>query len=626
MDKSVFDTLTRGLACAALEPGLRRVLLFDADFLVLETAVSHLRQMLRLTTGQHVHTVSLPGTAQNSDLWGQYVPDPTGTNSSDRLPGLTVAWQEGWLTQNRQNEDWLLVVIHDLSLLSLPVVRACITLMDSPVANLQRHGQDTRWAPHICWLAACSRDAVGKVSPHLLDRFSLRLSPSSAPPKRKPETILSWLNSDNAALPNFVGNGISLDTWHEPLTQANSLSELSPEAGHRVVSYTESQNHPGLRRELALAHIGRAMARLAGEKTIHPRHIDEAAELIGLTMPIQSPEPGPEPEPTHPESPKTPEPEPPVSTPDPSSYEPPTPPTPSEPIMPDEEEIMPSSSFPPATPYPEDTAAIDREQFSLQIPLRRRTAHTAERGVIVGVQSTNTMQDLALVPTILEAATFQKIRHKNDPDRATSFILSIADLRRYRRIPPPETMLLLLLDYTSFQDCDWQPALIPHLRWAYMNRATITVIQVGSNRAKEELRAEKVTARSLLTPRIGETLESQPGRATPLAHGLEMAYQTIQQAQQHGRAIIQYTRLVILTDGRGNVPLEASLSGHLKKPVNREGIEDALQVAAQFRGIKRLETILLDPQPPYMTELPLTLAETIGAEHAPIPLLEEARI
>ncbi|MCB8939257.1 MAG: hypothetical protein H6655_12650 [Ardenticatenaceae bacterium] len=626
MDKSALDSLTRGLACAALEPGLRRVLLFDADFLVLETAVSHLSQMLHLTTGERVHTLSLPGTAQDSDLWGQHVPDPTGTNDSTRLSSLTVVWQEGWLTQNRQNEDWLLVVIHDLSLLSLPVVRTCITLMDSPVAHLQRHGQDSRWTPHICWLAACPTDAVGKVSPHLLDRFSLRLAPSSAPSKRKPETILSWLNSDKAEFPDFIGNGLSLDTWHEPLTQANSLPELSPEAGHRIVSHIESQNHPGLRRELALAHIGRAMARLAGEKTIYPRHIDEAAKLIGLTMPIPPPKPEPEPEPTHPEPPKTPDPEPPVSTPDPASYETPSPPTPSEPILPDEEEIMPPSSLPPVSPYPEDTAAIDREQFSLQIPLRRRTAHTAERGVIVGVQSTNTMQDLALVPTILEAATFQKIRHKNNPAQATSFILSIADLRRYRRIPPPEIMLLLLLDYTSFQDCDWQPALIPHLRWAYMKRATITVIQVGSNRAKEELRAEKVTARSLLTPRIAETLESQSGRATPLAHGLEMAYQTIQQAQQHGRAIIQHTRLVILTDGRGNVPLKASLSGQLKKPVNREGIEDALQVAAQFRGMKRLETILLDPQPPYMAELPLTLAETIGGEHAPIPLLEEARI
>ena len=134
-----------------------------------------------------------------------------------------------------------------------------------------------------------------------------------------------------------------------------------------------------------------------------------------------------------------------------------------------------------------------------------------------------------------------------------------------------------------------------------------------------------MTARSLLTPSIAETLEPQPGRATPLAHGLEMAFQTIQQGQ-HGRAFIQHTRLVIITDGRGNVPLESSLRGQVKVPVSREGIEDTLRTAAQFKGMRRIEAILLDPQPPYMTELPLTLAEVIGAQYKVIPLVKEAQL
>ncbi|RME00384.1 MAG: hypothetical protein D6816_13780, partial [Bacteroidetes bacterium] len=512
-------------------------------------------------------------------------------------------------------------VIPDLSLLSLPVSHTCITLMDAPVAHLQRHDQDEFWAPRICWLAACPREAVGKVSPHLLDRFTLRLSPPPTVSNRSPEDILAWLNDGQHTQTHLARLP---ENWRKQLAEAGRQSEIAPEAIQRVLAYNDTHDHPGARRELALARIGRALARLAGEKAALPRHIDGAAALIGLTMPLATPEKQPEPEPPTPEPTETPEPEPPTPTPEPTPSETVPTPTPSEPIMPEEEEILPPSPLP--APYPEDTTPIDREQFSLQPPLRRRTAHTTERGVIVGVQPADTLQDLALVPTILEAAMFQRIRHKNNPGREDEFLLSPADLRRYRRVPQPEWMLLLVLDYTSLQDCQWQQALIPHLRWAYVNRAAITIIQVGSSRADDELRAQKIAARSLLTPRIAEALEPQPGRATPLAHGLEMAYQTIQQAQQHGRAFIQHTRLVIVTDGRGNVPLAASLTGHLTLPVNREGIEDALQAAAQFRGLKRLDARLLDPQPPYLTELPVTLAETMGALHEPIPLVKEVQL
>ena len=105
-----------------------------------------------------------------------------------------------------------------------------------------------------------------------------------------------------------------------------------------------------------------------------------------------------------------------------------------------------------------------------------------------------------------------------------------------------------------------------------------------------------------------------------------MIYQVIQKAQEHGRSHIQETRFVIITDGRGNVPLAASISGQIKMPVNREGIEDALQTARHFQDMKRLRTFLLDPQPQYHAELPISLAEMLGADHEEIPLIPEVRI
>ncbi len=57
MDQTVPDPFWHGLAAAALEPGLRRVLLFDADLVTLQTAVSSLQQLLAIATEQPVQRV-----------------------------------------------------------------------------------------------------------------------------------------------------------------------------------------------------------------------------------------------------------------------------------------------------------------------------------------------------------------------------------------------------------------------------------------------------------------------------------------------------------------------------------------------------------------------------------------
>lgn len=624
MAETVPDSFLCGLAAAALEPGLRQVLLFDADFTALETAVSLLHQLLTLTTTQTVQVVPLTGLAQEDDLWGSYTPTPPSSREASDAAGLTLAWQDGWLTQNRNDDGWLLVVIPDLTRLTLAASRACITLLDAPVGHLERYGKQYPWQPHICWLAACARDEMGKVSSHLLDRFTLRLPAPQLRPASSATTIIEWLQTKESV--GLFASDLTLpDAWRKKVTGSHRLSDAPPAAIQRVLAYSEGLTHSGVRRELALARLGRVVARLAGETAVTPQHINEAANLIGLTLPQPDEEPK-EVEPPQPKpEPSSPEPLPLQQPGEAHASEPATPPDPSPTIDPGSPEPMPASPL-PADPYPEDSSSVDRELFALQLPLRRHRATAAEWGVIIGEQPADSLQDLALIPTILEASLYQKVRRKNQPEKANGLILSPADLRRYRRVPQPEKMLLLLLDYTCLRDCEWQQALIPHLRWAYVNRASITIIQVGSDKAEHELRSQKITARSLLTPRIAETLEPQMGRATPLAHGLEMAYQTLQQAHQHGRSFIQETRFVVITDGRGNVPLAASSSGQVQMPVNREGIEDALHVAQQFSGIKRLDAFLLDPQPAYHAGLPLDLAEAIGSQYMIIPLIAEARL
>lgn len=621
---STTDPLVRGLACAALEPGLRRVLLFDASFETLETAVPLFQSMLQTTTDTAVTVVTLPANALDDDLWGSLTPKLSPADAeSVTTSGLAVEWQEGLLTRNRHAADLLLVVIPDLSRLSLAAARTCIMLLDTPVADLQRHGQDDAWWPQLCWLAACDRERVGRVSPHLLDRFALRLTAPTNKLRHTPADIHAWLETVKRPLPQLD----AADSYQLPAAITDALQKatsqeptLTAAAVERILVYLETPA-AGVRRELALARLSQAQARLGMVSNVQVEHVDAAAKLIGLAMPVpeaEPPAPPPVPDPHNDPDPPQPGWQDEISSfaddpvPQPAQTDP------GPPVDPGAPETLAPSPL-PDSPYPEDTAPIERELFALRMPLRRYKTAAIARGAVIGVQPADSLHDLALLPTVLEAALYKKIRQKEQKGENGRLHIHPTDLRCYRRSPAAEQMLLLLLDYTSLRDCEWQEALLPHLRWAYVNRASVAIIQVGHADSVDELRAQRVTGNSILTPRIGEALEAQPGRATPLAHGLEMAYQMLQQAQEHGRALIQHTRFVIITDGRGNVPLAASHSGQVQMPVNREGIEDALQLAQELQKFKRVDIFVLDPQPQQHAELPGALANFLQGMIERIP-------
>jgi magnesium chelatase subunit D len=305
---------------------------------------------------------------------------------------------------------------------------------------------------------------------------------------------------------------------------------------------------------------------------------------------------------------------------------------------------LPSTPLPmggtSANPYPEDTAEIERESASLRLPSRRFRAVSSGRGAIIGVEPATVPQDLALVSTLLEAAKYQKFRWKalsKKPDLPDGMqrllfktgkngynplILQSGDLRRYRRATVPEQMLTLVLDYTCLQECNWQEALLPYLQWAYVERASVCLVQVGAVDAQDELRAEKREADNILVPHIRNRLEIERGKATPLAHGLDLALQTLRHVLQHGRSAVHQSVLVVISDGRGNVPLEASRAGRVVPPVGKRGIEDTLQVARQIEALKGVESVMLNPQPKYYADLPVKLAQALGAKIAEIPSLK----
>ncbi len=164
--------LIHGLACACLDEQLRSVLLFDADAATFRAVTDIISHMLTVVTKQKVTRFTLNSSTSEEDIWGHYT-----------FQKQMVDWQSGQLftDDNNQNSPIKLVLIPDLPRLSLVATRAAVIMLGAEVAHLQRHGQDVdRPISNLFWLAACPSREIGMLTPHLLDRFALRLSAQSA--------------------------------------------------------------------------------------------------------------------------------------------------------------------------------------------------------------------------------------------------------------------------------------------------------------------------------------------------------------------------------------------------------------------------------------------------------------
>ncbi|EKU98195.1 Mg-chelatase subunit ChlD [Leptolyngbya sp. PCC 7375] len=612
---SLQQPLVQGLACAALQPGLRSILVFDSSPAMLETAVGLWAEMLAITTTQgSVQSVYLGPTETEESLWGSMSLDPENKTQP-------FVWKAGLLGND---SDTRIVVIPDLSRLSLSAARACIALMGTEMAQLERHGHQARWRSQLGWIAGCPRSQIKFLSPHLLDRFALRLSGQEFQRCDRITALRDWFAS--LETPQTKEPTLPTELCQQIEAAQQQRPDLTDAACKRGLAYFSDGE--GLRRELTLLRLAQAQAQLdeSNLSKVMPKHVDLAARMIGLKL--VSTEPAQE-EPTLPESEK-PEPEAeaepfqPESLPDTSIEDAPSQESRSEaPVYkPDIEAEFPSTPVelnPVQEPYPEDHTPTERESASLRLPARRFRKATMGRGPVIGVEPTTVPQDIAWVSTLLEAAKYQAMRTS---ENGTGLTLQPTDLRRYRRAAVPEQLLTVVLDYTCLKECQWQEALLPYLQWAYIERASVCLVQVGAATAGQELQAQKVSAQSVLVPRVQVALEQGAGLATPLAHGLNLAQHSLRHALQHGRSTVQQAVLVVLSDGRGNVPLEASQTN--RKPtylVNRQGIKDALQEAEQIRRLKQVESVVLNPQPKYYSELPIKLAQALGAKIADIPTL-----
>ncbi|HEY0932563.1 MAG TPA: hypothetical protein VGD91_02365 [Trebonia sp.] len=625
---TVAERVSTMLACAAVDPRLSGVLLLDLDPVLLFPLAKWLADLIGGPRGENQPPVlGLSGRYTEESLWGRYVPT--------RDHHEPLRWKNGVLDSHESRPG--IVIVPDLTRLSLPAARAAVTLVGAEVAHLARGPEPRIWHPRDRWLAGLSREDAGTVSPHLLDRFSVRVDATGLAggwpgQPALPQPSLQWRHAVQAG-------------------RAGERPEFPGSAAERVEALV-SARAPGVRRDLALARTARALAALAGEAVTSTGYVDRAAEFLGLwpnaaaatsppavyvpshaiTVPtvVTAPRPAwPEPAGTGqagdgtrletghgagPEDGKAKAGTGKAQAAAGAAKE--FPPTPASGT---EGPATRTNGWPSlaAAQYPEDDAAPRRVSDPLRSGWQRGKSGPA-RGYPVGTERARDLSDIAVLPTFLEALPHQA---KRCPSRRTcehGLHVYPEDLRSYRRAPWTGHLLVLVLDHSSRAlDWDWLEPLTPYLSWAYITRAQVGVVQVGAARADGgpagELRASEFRGKNLLDPRVEAALEPRPGRATPLAHGLTLAAAILRHDTQQGGAPVTEARLVVVTDGRANVPLSNSQSGLPPVNVGRRAVDDAELAAKAIRGLHRVQSVVIDPGPEANRHLATRLAVALAA-------------
>lgn len=626
------------LGAAAASAAPTNVLALDASAAQVDDLAQTMRVLLSAVHGSEAEVAVLAPYADELALWGAGPHLPVG--------GASGALRHSVLLGAPDREHWRILVVHDLEALETGVSRALLEVLGRELCDIQRYGQSHRVTTKLVVIAQIARAAIGRVSAHLLDRFELRLpGPWKTDDADRRVNLRQWLESGVESGPGAALAPDLMDRVHAARERAG-IPALAPDALTLALDLAGARSI-GHRRALGLARLGAALARLDGDPTVGPAHLTRIAQVAGLAGSKVHQSGAGTGSPIAPEETAA------VQSEGAASAQTESQDAPRGKSRPDSawdragddtsgavaDSATANSSLPGGAPagttiraqvaaaarlepalapasaaFPEDDELEDRADCQLQLPFGMRRSPRNERGPIIGVRRFRPGSTLAAVPTLIAALPFQFQRRKNLRRDAGDrrLILHPMDLRAWRRATLASHLLTIVLDFTALEHCAWGKALAPYVARAYVDRAPVCLVLVGAAATPNELKAQRVLSRNVLTPAFRQGLNGRSGRASPLAHGLRLAHETVAESLHRKRDTGRRVRLVVLSDGRGNVPLDASLRGKIDTAVARRGIEDTLHEARRIAALSGVDTVLLHPQPPLGQAITRDFALAIG--------------
>ena len=614
----------RYLAAIALHPSLDTLLLLTTDDEQLRHTVAVMAELLSSIHGEAVRPVFLPSDSTEETLWGdgfallRHSADHPQARDA-RIPAVAG---HGLMLAPENDRTQRLLVLQDLPRIGRVLARTVLNLDGSSYMPLERHGHSRQIRNRTLWLAACDTGRLGALAPSLLARFPLRLYAPRSQVQRL-ERLRSAFDGDDDLVPGVA----SIDLLRRLRLASGVRLALPTDSALSRLRAQEPERPRPLTRDLALARLAAALAMLDGDSEFDLAHIDDAIASLSK-LPVRQlrklrdmarPDgnsakraPSGEPPPAEPASP--------VSPTDLDPRDQPLESSRSERIVgrgPLSVETVVVSAEPSATRIVEQRDPETLPAVNIQ-PARLPQGW---RGEIIGCRSFRHGDSLALMPTLLAALPWQRLRQadrrvadggaRNHALDARHMLISRSDLRALSRAPAPGELLVVVLDFTAVNGTAWPGELAHFLQMAYQHRSPISLILVGANGVNQE-RAELFQCRGVLDARLRAGLDRSPVKATPLAHGLALALGSIRALVKPMRYRRCQTRLVLLTDGRGNVPLNTSLTGEWSWPSGDLGLKDGLTQARAIAALGFVEIHLLAPRPRYAPQHLDALARALG--------------
>jgi magnesium chelatase subunit D len=225
---------------------------------------------------------------------------------------------------------------------------------------------------------------------------------------------------------------------------------------------------------------------------------------------------------------------------------------------------------------------------------------------------------VALIPTLISAAPWQASRKKdkkmaNRPKNA--LIINKEDVKIKKFRDKSGTLFIFMVDASGSMALNRmrqaKGAVASLLQNAYVHRDQVSLI---SFRGKQ---AQVLLPPSQSVDRAKRELDVLPtGGGTPLASALFLGWETAKQARTKGITQIMF---VMITDGRGNIPLAASYNPDAEK-ASKEVLEKEIEALALSIQADGVAAIVIDTQMNYLSrgEAP-KLAQKLGGRYFYLP-------
>lgn len=224
---------------------------------------------------------------------------------------------------------------------------------------------------------------------------------------------------------------------------------------------------------------------------------------------------------------------------------------------------------------------------------KRGVAENTRRGKYIRAVSGNLREGkLALIPTLMAAAPWQRTRQAAQPHTAKKrLVIKKDDVRIKRFRDKAGTLFVFVVDSSGSMALNRmrqaKGAVASLLQNAYVHRDQVALIAFRGKTA------EVLLPPSQSVERAKRELDILPtGGGTPLAAALLTAWKTIEQMRSKGNL---HATLALITDGRANTALDQSQND--KEKIQKEIDELALLIRSSH-----INTIVIDTQMNFLTK------------------------